>query len=133
MDTGERLQKALARAGYGSRRACELLISARRVTIDGRVAELGNRVDPELREIRVRRMRGIATLAVPTFFGVRRALVGRRACDIRSARRRSERECEQAENGSRRMALHGGTRLSPCRLRRRPDGFESVWKLLVRR
>lgn len=42
---GERLQKALARAGYGSRRACELLISERRVTIDGRVAELGNRVD----------------------------------------------------------------------------------------
>ncbi len=42
---GERLQKALARAGYGSRRACELLISEGRVTIDGRTAELGNRVD----------------------------------------------------------------------------------------
>ncbi len=53
MDTGERLQKTLARAGYGSRRACELLIDAGRVTIDGRVAGLGNRVDPEISEIRV--------------------------------------------------------------------------------
>lgn len=44
---GERLQKTLARAGYGSRRACELLIAAGRVTVDGRVAELGNRVLPE--------------------------------------------------------------------------------------
>ncbi|MHB8826051.1 MAG: pseudouridine synthase [Acidimicrobiales bacterium] len=43
---GERLQKTLARAGYGSRRACEDLIREGRVTIDGRVAELGNRVDP---------------------------------------------------------------------------------------
>jgi len=44
---GERLQKTLARAGFGSRRSCEILISEGRVTIDGRVAELGNRVDPE--------------------------------------------------------------------------------------
>jgi 23S rRNA pseudouridine2605 synthase len=44
---GERLQKALARAGYGSRRACELLITAGRVTIDGKKAELGNRVFPD--------------------------------------------------------------------------------------
>ena len=43
---GERLQKTLARAGYGSRRSCELLITEGRVTIDGRVAQLGNRVDP---------------------------------------------------------------------------------------
>lgn len=48
---GERLQKTLARAGYGSRRACEVLIEAGRVTIDGRVAELGNRVDPEVQII----------------------------------------------------------------------------------
>jgi len=42
----ERLQKVLAQAGYGSRRTCEILIVEGRVTIDGRVAELGNRVNP---------------------------------------------------------------------------------------
>jgi pseudouridine synthase len=42
----ERLQRALARAGCGSRRACEELIAAGRVSIDGRVATLGDRVDP---------------------------------------------------------------------------------------
>ena len=51
MDEGERLQKTLARAGYGSRRSCELLIVEGRVTIDGRVAELGNRVNPEVQII----------------------------------------------------------------------------------
>jgi 23S rRNA pseudouridine2605 synthase len=50
---GERLQKALARAGLGSRRMAEILIEAGRVTIDGRVAELGNRVDADTQEIRV--------------------------------------------------------------------------------
>lgn len=44
---GERLQKALARAGLGSRRACEELIRGGRVTVNGRVAELGARVVPE--------------------------------------------------------------------------------------
>lgn len=45
MTTQERLQRALARAGLGSRRACEALIAAGRVTIDGRVATLGDRVE----------------------------------------------------------------------------------------
>ncbi len=36
----------LARAGIGSRRACEELIAAGRVTVDGEVAALGRRVDP---------------------------------------------------------------------------------------
>ncbi len=43
---GERLQKVLARVGFGSRRACEELIEAGRVTVNGEVAELGRRVDP---------------------------------------------------------------------------------------
>src|SRR6185312_16214802 len=42
---GERLQKLLARAGLGSRRACEVLIAEGRVTVDGEVAVLGTRAD----------------------------------------------------------------------------------------
>jgi 23S rRNA pseudouridine2605 synthase len=42
----ERLQKTLARAGYGSRRAAEELIQAGRVEVNGEVAVLGRRVDP---------------------------------------------------------------------------------------
>lgn len=41
---GERLQKVLSRAGVASRRAAEDLIREGRVTIDGRVAVLGDRV-----------------------------------------------------------------------------------------
>ena len=44
---GERLQKVLAQAGLGSRRACEALIEAGRVEVNGEVAVLGRRVDPE--------------------------------------------------------------------------------------
>jgi 23S rRNA pseudouridine2605 synthase len=43
----EKLQKILARAGYGSRRSCEALIVAGRVRIDGQVATLGERAAPE--------------------------------------------------------------------------------------
>jgi 23S rRNA pseudouridine2605 synthase len=51
--TSERLQKVLAAAGVGSRRACEDLIFRRRVTVDGRVASLGDKVDAETVEIHV--------------------------------------------------------------------------------
>ncbi|MGA9077124.1 MAG: pseudouridine synthase [Acidimicrobiales bacterium] len=44
---GVRLQKVLARAGFGSRRAAEVLIEAGRVTVNGEVARLGRRVEPE--------------------------------------------------------------------------------------
>ncbi|MFD8705721.1 pseudouridine synthase [Kitasatospora sp. NPDC059648] len=51
---GERLQKVLARAGIGSRRACEELIEQGRVEVNGkRVTEQGKRVDPQKDEIKV--------------------------------------------------------------------------------
>jgi 23S rRNA pseudouridine2605 synthase len=42
----ERLQRALARAGFGSRRACEDLIARGSVRVNGEVATLGDKVDP---------------------------------------------------------------------------------------
>jgi 23S rRNA pseudouridine2605 synthase len=49
-----RLQKVLAAAGVGSRRACEDLITAGRVEVDGAIVrELGVRVDPEQSVVRV--------------------------------------------------------------------------------
>ncbi|MBI3174966.1 MAG: rRNA pseudouridine synthase [Chloroflexi bacterium] len=42
----ERLQKILAQAGYGSRRACETIIEAGRVRVNGYIAVLGQKADP---------------------------------------------------------------------------------------
>jgi 23S rRNA pseudouridine2605 synthase len=50
---GEKLQKVMARAGYASRRACEELIEAGRVKVNGTVARTGARVDAATDEITV--------------------------------------------------------------------------------
>lgn len=49
----ERLQKILAQAGYGSRRAAEVLIETRRVRVNGKVAILGQKADPQVDRIEV--------------------------------------------------------------------------------
>lgn len=63
----ERLQRSLARAGFGSRRACEELIAAGRVLINGRRAILGDRVDPTRDEVRVDGARVNVDPALRTF------------------------------------------------------------------
>lgn len=47
----ERLQKILAHAGYGSRRACEELITSGRVRVNGQVAEIGQKADAAVDKI----------------------------------------------------------------------------------
>ncbi len=49
----ERLQRALARAGVASRRASEDLIREGRVTVNGREATLGDKMDPVLDRVEV--------------------------------------------------------------------------------
>ena len=49
-----RLQKLLAEAGLGSRRACEEFIEAGRVAVDGEVVtRLGTQVDPSTQQVSV--------------------------------------------------------------------------------
>ncbi|MDP9184615.1 MAG: rRNA pseudouridine synthase [Actinomycetota bacterium] len=50
----ERLQRALARGGFGSRRSCEELIAAGKVTVNGTVATLGDKVDTALDTVTIR-------------------------------------------------------------------------------
>ena len=42
----ERLQKLMAHAGLGARRDCEQLIEMGRVTVNGRVAQFGDKANP---------------------------------------------------------------------------------------
>ena len=50
----ERLQKILARAGFGSRRKAERLIKQGLVTVNGEVAEIGSKADIKKDDIRVK-------------------------------------------------------------------------------
>jgi 23S rRNA pseudouridine2605 synthase len=52
-EDGERLQKTLARLGFGSRRVCEELIAEGRVTVNGEVPVLGRRIDVEHDQVAV--------------------------------------------------------------------------------
>jgi 23S rRNA pseudouridine2605 synthase len=49
----ERLQKLLAQAGYGSRRACEEFIVAGRVRVNGQVAILGQKADLSIDKVTI--------------------------------------------------------------------------------
>jgi 23S rRNA pseudouridine2605 synthase len=53
----ERLQRALARAGLGSRRSCEELIAAGKVRRNGVIATLGDKVDPAVDVVEVQGVR----------------------------------------------------------------------------
>ncbi|MCA9922103.1 MAG: hypothetical protein KC421_07020, partial [Anaerolineales bacterium] len=49
----ERLQKLMAQANLGSRRDCEKLIEQGRVRVNGRIAKLGDKADPNTDRIEV--------------------------------------------------------------------------------
>ncbi len=51
--TEERVQKILARAGYGSRRACEELITSGRVKVNGKPIILGTKADAQTDKVTV--------------------------------------------------------------------------------
>lgn len=57
----ERLQKLISQAQIASRRAAEEMIRAGRVTVDGRIAQLGEKADPAVQDVRVDGRRLAAT------------------------------------------------------------------------
>ncbi|MDM8000384.1 MAG: pseudouridine synthase [Dehalococcoidia bacterium] len=65
---GERLQKVLAAAGLGSRRACEQIIADGRVSVNGKVVTVqGTRVDPAADAVEVDGIR-LDTQVEPRYF-----------------------------------------------------------------
>jgi len=68
-----RLQKVLASRGIASRRACEGLIAAGEVTVNGQVATLGLQVDPEQDDIRVRGL-SLAGTIEPVYLALNKPL-----------------------------------------------------------
>lgn len=79
-DGPERVQKVLARAGFGSRRACEALITAGRVTVDGEVVVLGDRIDPATTSL------AVDGVPVPTRPGLVHYLLNKPAGVVTTAR-----------------------------------------------
>lgn len=49
----ERLQKILSHAGFGSRRACEELILAGRVSVNGQIAKIGSKAELDVDQVRL--------------------------------------------------------------------------------
>ena len=65
----ERLQKILAQSGFGSRRSCEELIVAKRVRVNGTLAELGSKADSQIDKILVDG-RSIPKAAAPIYIAL---------------------------------------------------------------
>jgi len=68
-----RLQKVLASHGVASRRACESLIAAGEVTVNGQVAALGMQADPAQDDIRVRGL-SLAGAIEPVYLALNKPL-----------------------------------------------------------
>ncbi|HEU0243866.1 MAG TPA: pseudouridine synthase [Candidatus Limnocylindrales bacterium] len=68
----ERISKVLAAAGVASRRGADELVAAGRVLVDGRPAQLGERVDPETQAIELdgRAIPGAAAMARPIYLAL---------------------------------------------------------------
>jgi 23S rRNA pseudouridine2605 synthase len=60
----QRVQKILAQAGHGSRRSCEKLITAGRVTVNGQRVKLGAKADPDADTIQL----DGKTISTPKYF-----------------------------------------------------------------
>jgi len=67
--TLERIQKILAHAGYGSRRACEGMIEQGRVTVNGEIIALGAKADASKDDLRVDGKR-VQPIAKKTYIAV---------------------------------------------------------------